>query len=89
MLIWSKSLTLLFGYFQQDKINNYKIEFLARRLGTRLHFGLFISFHPNFNESEIYIVFCNESRNKTKNDLQKILQYPIHWVNVLINIHRF
>ena len=31
-LIWSKSLTLLFGYFQQD---NYKIEFLLRRLGTR------------------------------------------------------
>ena len=33
ILIWSKSLTLLFDYFQQD---NYKIEFLMRILGTRL-----------------------------------------------------
>ena len=32
-LIWNKSLTLLFGYFQQD---NYKIEFSARRLGNGL-----------------------------------------------------
>ena len=33
ILIWSKRLTLLFGYIQQY---NYKIDFLARRLGTRL-----------------------------------------------------
>ena len=32
-LDFKQSLTLLFGYFQQD---NDKIEFLARRLGTRL-----------------------------------------------------
>ena len=44
ILIWSKTLTLLFGYFQQD---NYKIEFLVRRLGTRLHFEYYMSFHPN------------------------------------------
>ena len=39
-----EKLTLLFGYFQQD---NYKIEFLAKRLGTRLQFEYLISFHPN------------------------------------------
>ena len=44
ILIWSKSLTLLFGYFQQG---NYKIEFLVIRLGTKLQFVFFISFHPN------------------------------------------
>ena len=41
ILIWSKSLTLLFGYFQQD---NYKTEFLARRIANRLHFKQLISF---------------------------------------------
>ena len=41
ILIWGKSLMLLFGYFQQD---NYKIKFLMRKLGTRLHFEYFISF---------------------------------------------
>ena len=40
----SQSLTLCFSYFQQD---NYKIEFLVRKLGTRLYVELFISFHPN------------------------------------------
>ena len=32
-----------FWLFQQD---NYKIEFLASRLGTRLQSELFFSFHP-------------------------------------------
>ena len=44
ILIWSKSLMLLFGYFEQD---NYITEFLARRLVTKLCFELFISFQPN------------------------------------------
>ena len=43
VLILSESLTLLFGYFRQD---NYKIQFLARGLGSRLQFELFIFFHP-------------------------------------------
>ena len=33
IMIWSESLALVFGYFQQD---NYKIEFWFRGLGTRL-----------------------------------------------------
>ena len=36
---------LLSGYFQQD---NYKIEFLARRLGTRLQYEYFFTLYPNF-----------------------------------------
>ena len=44
-LIWRESLTLLFSYLWQD---NYKIIFLARRLGAWLLFDCFIFFHPNF-----------------------------------------
>ena len=44
ILSWSKSLMLLFGYFQQGI---YKIEFLAGGLGTTLQFEYFISFHSN------------------------------------------
>ena len=35
---------LLFSYFLQD---NYKIQFLARVLDTRLQFEIFISLHLN------------------------------------------
>ena len=44
ILIWSESLALLFGYFQEDSC---KIQFLAGRLGTKLQFEFFISFHLN------------------------------------------
>ena len=42
VLIWS--LTFGFGYFQQD---NYEIEFLVAKVGTRLQFELLIFFHWN------------------------------------------
>ena len=35
---------LFFGYFQQD---NYKIEFIAGTMGTRLQFQYFMFFHSN------------------------------------------
>ena len=35
---------LLFDYFQLD---NYKVEFSAGTLGTRLQFEYFISYYPN------------------------------------------
>ena len=35
---------LLFDYFQLD---NYKVEFSAGALGTRLHFEYFVSYYPN------------------------------------------
>ena len=44
ILIWSRSLTLLFGYFQQD---NYEIKFLVARLCTRLLFEIFIFIRPH------------------------------------------
>lgn len=47
----------LLSYFQQVSL---KIEFLARRLGTRLQFEYSISFHPNFLISNI---FCLKSQS--------------------------
>ena len=46
-------ISLLFGYFQQDKS---KIEFLARRLCTRLQFEFFYFSHefPNFQRYSVF-----------------------------------
>ena len=53
----------------------------------------------HFKESEIYIAFCDESKNKKrftenltiskKKTKSYINNYTVHWVKASINIHMF
>ena len=75
---------LLFDYFQLD---NYKVEFSAGALGTRLHFEYFVSYYPNSLislKSQVFnVYFINVSLVITAfSQLEHFFPYFLHVIVV-------
>ena len=85
-LIWSKGLTLVFDYFQLD---NYKTEFSVTRLGTRVQFNYFVSFHLNFlNVSSLKAGNCKRQLLECSCSLNISLMFCL-WLPLFLNLHDF